>query len=296
MFRSWSTHTDCWQQCILSPNVETTATLLGRIIPVVDTKGHGRDQVLIDLARNHFPIKKISKTKITKKSTCRVLLLQDCRRKTGWEWEYRECRATVQGWARLEAIASDTGPIREQWGNCCGVSITVCTLEQAGFSPRQSQRKCQINAPALQTAAVSGGKDGRSCAIAHTCSFVVWGCSTSGSCWALTALSGQQEQRCLRQKQQQRAAGGTAMATPRPQEIQSSCCQHQCPSEKVKYFVFWAFWFLFFVFFWLPVQLVGLCSWSAPAGKGYGRVLMQREKNTPGYVGKVPGNKATLCW
>lgn len=40
-------------------------------------------------------------------------------------------------------------------------AITTCTWEQAGFPPRQSQRKCQINAPAFQAAAVGGGKDGR---------------------------------------------------------------------------------------------------------------------------------------
>lgn len=40
-------------------------------------------------------------------------------------------------------------------------AVTTYPLEQAGFPPRQSQRKCQINAPAFQAAAVGGGKDGR---------------------------------------------------------------------------------------------------------------------------------------
>lgn len=136
-------------------------------------------------------------------------------------------------------------------------------------------------------------REGRSCAVTRARSlFVHQHCGAGGNCWALAAVSGQQEQRCFRQKKQQRAAGGTATATPRPQEIQSSCCQHPRPREKVKSFVALGF----FGFQRFPVELLGLCSRSVPAGSGYSRVLMQCEKNTPGYVRKAPGNKTASCW
>lgn len=62
-------------------------------------------------------------------------------------------RALKQSQAALNASESSEGA-------AAASAITPCAWEQAGFPPRQSQRKCQINAPGFQAAAVGGGQDG----------------------------------------------------------------------------------------------------------------------------------------
>lgn len=122
-----------------------------------------------------------------------------------------------------------------QWHQMCRWVVQAPQYRQ--FSNLHSLDRAEENAKwrcsGFQAVAVSRG--GRSHAVAPGRSLFAWhGSGAGANHWALTALSGQQDRRCFCQKQQQWAAGGTATATPGSQAIQSSCCQHPRPREKVK--------------------------------------------------------------
>lgn len=99
----------------------------------------------------------------------RVVWLQDC----------KSCKGKKEFGMRIQGIKSaprGAEPLLKQLQVALNASesseraaaalaITTCTLEQAGFPPRWSPRKGQINAPAFQAAIVGRGKDMACCCL-----------------------------------------------------------------------------------------------------------------------------------
>lgn len=121
---------------MLSANVETTATLLSRHILAIDTENHGRDQVLIDLVRNQFPIKKISKEK--KKSISRAALFccktAEVAKEKHLGMRIRGMQSTQHGAEPpLKQLQVVLNMSESSEGTAAVSAITTCTLRQAGF-------------------------------------------------------------------------------------------------------------------------------------------------------------------